>query len=358
MAVNIVAINLGGTTTKVAYSVNNVIKFKETIEHTMDELGKLGGILGQKDIRLNSILHFLKLKDVDISEVTAIVTRAAGLPPVHAGAYEVTEEMTAVQLDQTKGTIQHASRIGTRVAFDLARQAGPSTKVYIYDSETMDELADIARFTGTKHIPKQSLGHLLNMRAVARSGAEKIDKRVEDCNFVVAHMGGGTSVCVIERNRIIDVLADDEGPFSVERAGSIALKHIIKMCYEMPREEVMRILRNEGGLYSYLGTNDGREIEKQIADGSACAALVYEALAYQVSKACGDMAVALKGNLDGIILTGGLANSKMICNWIEKWAGFLGSIICIPGEFEMESLASGAYRVVVGEEQADILNFT
>lgn len=352
MNINIAAINLGGTTTKVGYFIDNQMQFKETIEHTTEELKGFTSIFQQSDYRLNKIEELLISKGVDITGISAVVTRAGVLPPIQAGAYEINEDM--IEYNTNYNAIEHASNLGTKIAVSLAEKSGPDVKAYIYDGETLDQLAPIARFTGVKKIPKQSIGHLLNMRSVARIAAEKIGKDINQSNFVIAHMGGGTSVCAIENNQIIDVLADDEGPFSVERAGSIALKHIINMCYELPKSEVMQILRKEGGLYSYLGTNDGREIEKTIAQGDEYAALAYEALAYQVAKACGDMAVAMKGHVDGIVLTGGLAYSKMIVDWIEEWGGFLGPIIQLPGEYEMEALAGGAYRVVTGKEKAQV----
>lgn len=352
MSVQIIAINLGGTTTKVGYTVDNEFQFKETLEHSVAELSPFSSVFQQKKFRLKEILKLLDRKRINISNLSAVVTRAGVLPPIEAGGYEINETM--VDYNTNYQAIEHVSNLGTSIANDLAKLAGENAKAYIYDGETLDQLTELARITGTKKIPKQSIGHLLNMRAVARVAAEKIEKKVEECHFVIAHMGGGTSVCGLANNRIVDVLADDEGPFSVERAGSVALKHVINLCYELPQNEVMRILRREGGLYSYLGTNDGRQVEGRIAQGDEHARLVYEALAYQVSKACGEMAVAVKGDLDGIILTGGLANSAMICSWIKKWAGFLAPIIQIPGEYELEALASGAYRVYTGEEMAKL----
>lgn len=352
MSVQILAINLGGTTTKVGYTRDNTFQFKETIEHSIAELNQFSSVFQQKEFRLKEILKLLETKGVSVSNLSAVVTRAGVLPPIDAGGYEVNELM--VDYNTNYQAIEHISNLGTSIARQLAKLAGKNVKAYIYDGETLDQLSDLARITGTKIIPKQSIGHLLNMRAVGRVAAQKIGKKVEECNFVIAHMGGGTSVCGLAKNRIVDVLADDEGPFSVERAGSIALKHVIKLCYELPQNEVMKILRREGGLYSYLGTNDGREVEKKIEQGDDYAKLVYEALAYQVSKACGEMAVAVEGDLDSIILTGGLANSVLICSWIEKWAGFLAPIIQVPGEYELEALAGGAYRIYIGEEKAKL----
>lgn len=348
MPVNIVAINLGGTSSKIAYFVDNQEVFKENIMHSREELEPFGSIFDQLDFRLAKVIEVLTARNVKLSEISAVVTRAGVLPPINAGGYAINDAI--IEYTTNYNAIDHASNLGAKLADKLGKQAGPEVKAYIYDGETMDQLMPIAKISGAKSIPKQSIGHLLNMRAVARVAAQQQNRAVEECRYVVAHMGGGTSVCAIQENQIIDVLADDEGPCSVERAGSLALKHVINLCYQIPKKEVLTILRKEGGLYSYLQTNDGQEIEQRILAGDEYAALVYEALAYQVAKACGDMAVALQGKVDGIILTGGLAHSDMICQWVQKWAGFIGEIIVIPGECEMEALAGGAYRIAKGME--------
>lgn len=356
MTTSILAINLGGTSTKVGYSKDNHLIFNENIEYTLSDLNQYSGIFDQKQRRLEDILALLKEKNIDVEKLSAVVSRAGILPPINAGAYEINADMVAYSREYVP--IQHASNLGSELAIALIDLNKVGGKAYIYDGESLDQLAPIARFTGVKSIPKQSIGHLMNMRAVSRVIAERLGKEPNELNFVIAHMGGGTSVGASEKGKIIDVLADDEGPFSVERSGAIALKHIINLCYAKPKEEVNKILRKEGGLYSYLGTNDGRQIEKRIKDGDEYAALVYEALAYQVSKSIGDMAVALKGKVDGIILTGGLANSEMVTDWIEKWCGFIGKIYLVPNEYEMESMMSGIYRVLKEGEKVNTFSLS
>ncbi|MCC8180238.1 MAG: butyrate kinase [Planctomycetes bacterium] len=344
----ILVINPGGTTTKIGCFRDKEKLFAKTVEHDSEELKTFAHIRDQLDLRLRGIVETMRENNIDPADIDAVVARAGLLPPLEAGAYEVNDEMIDWSLNVSN--LGHGSDLSGILARTLAGQSRKNAKAYIYDGETLDQLRPLARFSGVKLIPRQSLGHLLNMRAVGRRVAEKLGKRFDQVNFICAHMGGGTSLCALEKGRIVDAMPDDEGPCSVERSGSVALKHIINLCYTHPRNEVMRILRRDGGLKSYLGTNDGKEIVKRIENGDEYAALALESLAYQVAKAAGDMAVALQGKVDGIILTGGLAHARIVTDWIEKWAGFLGPVYLEPGEYELEALAEGAYRVLNGEE--------
>lgn len=346
----ILVINPGGTTTKIGCFRDNEKLFAKTVEHDSEELKKFSHIRDQLQLRLQGVLDALRENNISVADLDAVVARAGLLPPLEAGAYEVNEAMIDWSLNVSN--LGHGSDLSGILARTLAANSAKGAKAYIYDGETLDQFRDVARFSGVESIPRQSLGHLLNMRAVGRRVAEKLGHRFDGLNFVVAHMGGGTSLCALEKGRIVDAMPDDEGPCSVERSGSVALKHVINLCYSRPRSEVMRILRKDGGLKSYLGTNDGREIVGRIIKGDEYAALVLDAFCYQVAKALGEMAVALRGAVDGVILTGGLAHAKLVADGIEKWAGFLGTFYLEPGEYELEALAEGALRVVRGEESA------
>ncbi|MDR1920778.1 MAG: butyrate kinase [Candidatus Adiutrix sp.] len=351
MAVEILVINPGGTSTKVGWFRNNEKVFDKTVEHDSEELKKFDHVRDQLNLRLNGILQAMAENKVRVQDISAVSARSGLLPPLEAGAYEVNEAMIDWSLNKSR--LNHGSDLSGILARTMAEKAGPNVKAYIYDGESLDQFGPLARYSGVKMIPRASLGHLLNMREMGRRVAERLGRRFDEVNFVACHMGGGTSLCAMEKSRVVDAIPDDEGPCSVERSGKVALKHIINLCYDKPRAEVMSLLRRDGGLKSYLGTNDGREIVRRIEAGDEYAREVFESLAYQAAKAIGEMAVVLKGEVDGVILTGGLARSKLITGWIEERVSFLAPVYVEPGERELEALAGGIYRVLKGEESVN-----
>lgn len=348
MSVNVLATNLGGTSTKVAYFEDDEMIFKKSIYHHGDELAQFDNFKQQIDYRLESILDLLKDNNVDIQSLSIVSSRAGAFPPVNAGAYEISQKV--IDFHMNYDLVDHPTLIGTTIAKRIAEMAGPDVKAMIYDAESLDQMQDIARITGSKQIPKLILGATLNVREVSRRAAEKINKSLDESNFVVIQLGSGSTVSGIKNGRLVDLVSDDEGPFSVNRAGGQSLKQIVQMCYEHTQKEMDTLLRKEGGLFSYLGTSDGVEIEKMVKNGDEEAVLVFEALAYQASKAAGEMAVAIGGEVDAIVISGGLAHSEMMVNWIKKWTSFIAPAIVYPGEFEMEALGHGAYRVFTGQE--------
>ena len=218
----------------------------------------------------------------------------------------------------------------------------------------MDQLNDIARITGIPEVKRVSFNHVLNSRATAMKAAEKLCKKYEDVNFVVAHIGGGISVAIHSHGRLIDMLADDEGPFAPERAGRIPGKELINICFsgDYNKKEVTRKMRGNAGLKALLGTHDAMEVEKMIAEGDNKAKLIYEAMAYQIAKGIGELATVVNGNVDAVVLTGGIAHSKMITDWIAERVKFIAPVLIMAGENEMEALAYGALRVLNGTEKA------
>jgi butyrate kinase len=249
-----------------------------------------------------------------------------------------------------KDIISHASNLGALIADNIAAPLG--IPALIYDSVAADEMYDIAHITGVSDIIRQPYSHVLNTKAMARKYAKTIGKHYEDMNFLVAHIGGGVSVNAHEKGRIVDSIEDDGGPFSIERSGSIPLSYIIDMAYsnKYSKKELVGKLRGMGGLKSHLGTHDCREVERRIMDGDDHAATVYKALAYQIAKGIGEMAPVLKGNIDAIILTGGVAYSEMLTGWIKEYIKFIAPVHILPGENEMEALAFGALRILNNEE--------
>lgn len=350
MSYNILAINPGSTSTKLALYEDEKRILDHTLNHPAEELCKFDRVIDQYEYRKDAILEFLQHKGVNIGGLSAVVGRGGMLPPVEAGAYKINEEM--LNRLKTNPVVEHASNLGALIAYEIAKPFG--ILCCIYDPVTVDQLEDIARITGIPEVKRTSFNHVLNSRATAIKTAEKLDRKYEDVNFVVAHIGGGISVCIHSYGRIIDMLADDEGPFAPERAGRIPGKELINICFsgKYDKKEVTSKMRGNAGLKAHLGTHDAREVEKMIAEGNEKAKLIYEAMAYQIAKGIGEMATVVKGKVDAIILTGGIAYSKMMTDMIKERVEFIAPVIIMPGENEMEALTFGALRVLKGQEEA------
>ncbi|MBU5428121.1 butyrate kinase [Tissierella pigra] len=351
MDYKILVINPGSTTTKIAIYENERELFCETLEHDINELERFQTIQDQFHMRKDMILSFLKDKGYNIEELSAIVGRGGMLPPVKSGAYRVNNIM--VDRLKNRPAFEHASNLGALIAYEIASIIDVPS--YIYDSVRVDELTDIARISGMPDISRTSTNHVLNSRAMAMKVAKKHGKNYNEITCIVAHLGGGISVNVQKKGKMIDIIADDEGPLSPERAGRVPCKALIDLCYSGKYDErtMHRKLRGSGGLKAYLNTHDAREVEKRIENGDKHAELVYEAMAYQVAKGIGELATVVEGEIDYIILTGGIAYSEMFTNWIIKRVKFIAPVEIMPGENEMESLALGTLRVLRGEEEAN-----
>lgn len=350
MTYKILAINPGSTSTKISLYEDEKEIFTKTLEHPVEEIEKFDKVIDQFEMRKDVVLSFLKEKNFDIKELSAVVGRGGMLPPVRSGAYEVNELM--LKTLREKPYMEHASNLGAPIAYEIAKDAG--VKAYIYDSVRTDELNEIARISGMPDLPRTSTSHVLNSRAMAIKVAQKYGKRYNEMNFIVAHLGGGISLSVHEKGRIVDIVSDDEGAFSPEAAGRVPCRSLIELCYsgKYSKKDMLKKLRGNGGLKAYLGTTDARQIEKMIEDGDEKARVVYEAMAYQVAKSIGELATVVEGNVDVIILTGGIAYSEMITSWIKKRVKFIAPVEIMPGQNEMESLAYGILRVLRGEEEA------
>lgn len=350
MSYKILAINPGSTSTKIAIYQDEKEIFCENIEHEMKELEKFELVIEQFEMRKKKIISLLEDRGYKLTELAATVGRGGMLPTVKSGAYRVNDAM----LDRLKNNpiFEHASNLGALIAYEIANMV--DVPAYIYDSVRVDELEEIARISGMPEIPRTSTNHVLNSRAVAMKVANKHGKKHNEINCIVAHLGGGISINVQSKGKLIDVIPDDEGTFSPERAGRVPCKALIDLCYsgEYDEKTMHKKLRGNGGLKAYLNTHDAREVEKKIEKGDKYAELVYEAMAYQVAKGIGEMATVVEGNVDYIILTGGIAYSKLFTDWIIKRVKFIAPIELMPGENEMESLALGTLRVLRGEEEA------
>lgn len=344
----ILAINPGSTSTKIAIYEDTKEICKKTIEHSNDEIEKYKNITEQYGMRYKAIMEFFNQINFDVKELSAVVSRGGLLPPVKSGAYKVNEAM----IDRLKNRplLEHASNLGAIIAYEIAEPLKiPS---FIYDSVAVDELDDIARISGMADIERKSFSHALNMRAVAIKVAKDLGEDYNDVNLIVTHLGGGISVSIHRKGQMTDIVSDDEGPFSPERSGRVPCKDLINMCYSHDKDIMKKKTRGKGGLVSYLDTNSALEVEERIKNGDEYAKLVYEAMAYQIAKGIGELATVVYGDVDRIIITGGIAYSKMMTEWIKKRVEFIAPVEIVPGENELESLALGTLRVLKGEESA------
>ncbi len=345
----ILAINPGSTSTKLAIYEGRKLLFSETVRHRDETLSVFLKIADQLPFRLQAVLEFLKKHGLDANRLTAVAGRGGLLKPVKGGTYEVCEDMLADARSCAFG--EHASNLGPILAFEIASKLG--IRAFIVDPVTVDEFIPESRLSGFAGIERISQLHALNIKAVSRKIANKMGRPLEELNFVVAHLGAGISVAAARRGQLIDVNnADNEGPFSPERSGTLPVKQLIGLCYsgKYSEEEMVELVSRKGGLFSYLGTKSTLEAEERALDGDAQAELVLRAMVHQIAKEIGGMAAVLDGQLDGIILTGGLAHSDYMVGKIHEKIGFLGEVFVIPGEEELEALAEGALRVLSGEE--------
>lgn len=352
MNFKVLAINPGSTSTKIALYKNEEEILSESINHNPSELSKYSSIFDQFKMRKDIIEEVLKKHNVDLKEIDTIVGRCGGLPPVQSGAYLINQKM--IDRLRNNPTLDHASNLGAAISFEMGKEIGINT--YIYDPVCVDEVIDIARPSGIKQIDRHPLTHALNTRAMAIKYAKKIGKKYEDLNLIVAHLGGGISLNIHEKGRMIDFVSDEEGPFSPERAGKLPIIELINLCYskKYTHKEIIKLVRGKGGLMSYLDTVDAREVEERINNGDEYAKKIYNAMALQIAKGIGELSVVLNGNIDAIIITGGIAYSKYITENIINRVKFIAPVEVLAGENELEALAFGGLRVLRGEEKAHI----
>lgn len=350
----ILAINPGSTSTKIGVFDNNQSILETTIRHNSDQINEFNKVIEQYDFRKKTILETLDQEGINISKLSAVVGRGGLLRPIEGGTYEVNDEMLEDLKNAYAG--EHASNLGGIIAFEIASNLNiPS---YIVDPVVVDELEPLARISGLAGVERKSIFHALNQKAVARKTAQELGKKYEDLNLIVTHMGGGISIGAHQKGRIIDVnnALHGEGPFSPERAGTVPTGDLISLCYsgEYTKDEIMKKLVGKGGLVSYLNVSDAVEVEKRIEKGDQEAALVYDAMAYQIAKEIGSASAVLSGKIDAIILTGGLAYGKEFIAKITDRIGWIADCIIQPGENELEALAEGALRVLNNEETAKV----
>lgn len=351
MAIKSLIINPGSTSTKIGVFEDETLLFEETLRHSTEEIAQFASIVDQKDFRKNIILDLMKKKDFDMKSLDVIVGRGGMLKPIPGGTYAVTDAL----LEDLKVGVQgqHASNLGGILAREIADTIGVPS--YIVDPVVVDELMPIARYSGVPELPRISIFHALNQKAVAKRYANEKGVAYDSFRLIVVHMGGGVSVGAHENGKVVDVFnaLDGDGAFSPERSGAVPPGALVKMCFsgKYTEKEVYKKLVGNGGFNAYLNTNDMRDVDKMADEGDEKAREVREAFIFQVAKNIGSMACVLKGKVDQIILTGGIAYDKAVTDGLKERAGFIAPITVYPGEDELLALAQGAIRVMTGVEK-------
>ena len=352
MSVKSLIINPGSTSTKIGVFEDETLLFEETLRHSTEEISTYATIFDQKDFRKNIIIDLLKSKEFDVKSLGMVVGRGGMLKPIPGGTYACTDALVKDLEVGVSG--QHASNLGGILAREIADEIGVPS--FIVDPVVVDELMPIARYSGVPELPRVSIFHALNQKAVAKRYAKETGKKYEDLNLIVVHMGGGVSVGPHKNGKVIDIFnaLDGDGAFSPERSGAVPVGALVKMCFsgEYTQAEVYKKLVGNGGFNAYVGTNDMRDVEKMVNEGNEKAAEVRDAFILQMSKNIGAMATVLEGKVDQIIVTGGIAYDKYVVAKLKERCEWIAPFTVYPGEDELLALVQGGLRVLNGEEEA------
>jgi len=348
--IEILVINPGSTSTKIAVFQNNRAVFQKNIKHSPEELQPFKRVADQYEFRKTHILTELHAANINISDIDYVVGRGGLLKPIESGVYEVNEAM--IRDLKTLTIREHASNLGALIAADLAGMI-PGSRAFIADPIVVDEMDDVARIAGHPRFTRLSIFHALNQKAVARTYSASINRKYDDLNLIVAHLGGGISVGVHKKGRVIDVnqALDGEGPYSPERAGTLPVGQLIDLCFsgEFSMEEVRKMVVGKGGLVAYLGTSAANEVEERAKSGDQFAAKIYEGMAYQVAKEIGAGSAVLKGEVDAILLTGGIAYNDLFVEMVTERISWIAPVMIFPGEDEMRALSQNMLMVANGD---------
>ncbi|MBR1593566.1 MAG: butyrate kinase [Alloprevotella sp.] len=348
----ILAINPGSTSTKIAVYENEKPVLLRSIQHTMEELEKFPKISDQFSYRKQLVKDELHRMDIPF-DFDAIIGRGHLAKPVSGGVYEINEQM----VEDAKGALhQHACDLGCIISFELAKEVPGGCRSFTADPGVVDELCDEARICGSPLMQRICIWHALNQRAIAHRFAAETGRRYEDLNLIICHLGGGISIAAHHHGRAIDAnnALDGEGPFSPERAGSLPAADLIRLCFsgKYTEDQLLKRVAGQAGLIAHLGTNDMRVIEQRIADGDKHAELLVNAMIYHTAKNIASEGAVLCGDVDAILLTGGMARSEYITHRLRKRISFLAPVYCYPGEDEMQALALNALDVLKGKREA------
>jgi len=350
----ILSINPGSTSTKFAVYEDETLICLHTIRHSAEDLKPYKTLFDQFEFRKNLMLEYLEKDGIDLTDLSAVVGRGGMVRPLESGVYKVNEKMISDL--KSHHTAEHASNLGGIIALEIAQNIR-DCQAFIADPIVVDEYQDVARISGLPQIPRKSQFHALNHKAIARKYAAANGTTYEKLKLVVAHLGGGISVAAHKYGKVIDSNQglDGYGPFSPERAGTLDAGQLVDMCFskKYSHEDIKKMLVGNGGLMAHLGINEELVAEKKAVMGDEKATLVLEAMAYNVAKEIGSMLAVLHGEADAVILTGGIAYSLYIVEYIKKMISPMVKVAVYPGEDEMEALAMSGLRVLRGEKSKE-----
>lgn len=353
MSHRVLAINPGSTSTKVAVYDDTEPIFTISIAHTAEELQSFATVLDQFAWRKSLVEKALSDAGIKLDSINAVIGRGGIMSPVESGVYEVNDDLIH---DLVHAKMQHASNLGALIARDIANEIG--VKAFIADPVVVDEMMPYARISGVPELPRESIFHALNQKAVARLFARESHTSYENLNLIVCHMGGGITISAHRKGQVIDTTnaLDGCGPFSPERSGSLPPGPLVHLCFsgKYTEDELIKLVHGKGGLMAHLGTTSIPEVLDRIDRGDLHAMLVLRAMVYTVAKEIGAMSTALKGDVDAIILTGGMAHSKRITDFVAEHVSFIAPIYVYPGENELKALAENALAAITGEREIKV----
>lgn len=346
-------INPGSTSTKIAVFHDKEQVFKKNIKHSTEEVSKFEKIADQFEFRKDVIMSELKAEGIDLTGLTAVVGRGGLLHPLTSGVYEVNAAMIRDLNEAANG--EHACNLGGLIANSIAKEFG--VKAYIADPVVVDEMDDVARYSGHPLFPRKSIFHALNQKVIARTHAKAVNRKYEDLNLIGIHLGGGISVAAHKKGRVVDVnnALNGDGPFTPERSGVLPSGPLMNACFsgKYTKKDIDLMLKGQGGFVAYLGTNDALTVEKEVRAGNKEWEKVYRAMAYQIAKEVGGLAAsAFSMDVDGIFVTGGMAYDKLFCSILNDHLHKIAPVYVYPGEDEMAALAINGVMVLDGEVEA------
>lgn len=349
----ILAINPGSTSSKIGYFEDKNCISSITIRHDQEDIARFESIIDQYSMRKNAIMEWLNEQRINVKELNGVVGRGGLLRPTQGGTFKVNEAIISDLKSARFGV--HASNLGAIIAREIADKAG--VNAYIVDPVTTDEYGPLARYAGHPEFQRISVFHALNQKASARTVSEKIGQEYCDLNLIIAHLGGGATIAAHERGRVVDVNNGlEEGPFTPERSGSLPVLEVIKMSYsgDFTHDEMKKKVVGRGGMTAYLGTSDIQTVVEIAKKGDTKATEILEAMVYQICKEIGACSTVLKGSVDAIVITGGVAYSDFVTDQIKERVSFIAPIHILPGENELQSMTNGVLRVLEGKEDARI----
>ena len=348
----VLIINPGATSTKIAVFEEDRQLFKLGIDHSAEELDRFEKVIDQADYRKEAILTAVAEAGFQLTDFDAVCGRGGLYRPIPSGTYAVNDKVMADVEAAPNG--EHPSNLGAYLAKKIGDMVG--IPAFFVDPVCVDELTDVAHYTGFAEFRRLCQFHALNQKSIGRKAAKELGKKYEEANLIVCHLGGGVSVAAHDHGRVVDVFnVKDEGAMGMDRGGALPVNQLINYCYSgKSKDEVKKILGRRAGMFSYLGTTDFRVICAKVVEGDPKYVEAYQALVYQLSKDIGAMAAVLKFQVDAIVYTGGMAYEQFFCDDITNYVGKLAPVIRLPGEEEMRSLAEGALRVLHGEQEAAV----